>query len=100
MTWQDYLAREVMTARQRIGLTQEELAELVGCSRSYICKIETGKAQYPPKNKWLESLATHLDLNQESLEIACGRIPERLRKEAIAGLKRREAKPNQPNQEG
>lgn len=87
MTWQDYLAQEVITARQRIGLTQEELAELVGCSRSYICKIETGKAQYPPKNKWLESLATHLDLNQESLALACGRIPANMREIVINQLK-------------
>ena len=37
------LGRNIKAERIRKGLTQEKLAELYGCDRDYISKIECGK---------------------------------------------------------
>lgn len=37
------LGRNIKAERIRIGLTQEKFAELYGCDKDYISKIECGK---------------------------------------------------------
>jgi transcriptional regulator with XRE-family HTH domain len=39
----------LLDARKRLGLTQSEMAKLLGISRNYLALIETGKRPVPPK---------------------------------------------------
>jgi len=50
--------REVRTARIDKGLTQEELADIVGTSKSAICRLESG--QHAPMWHTIERVATAL----------------------------------------
>jgi transcriptional regulator with XRE-family HTH domain len=55
------------TARERAGLTQHDLAELIGVSPLYVLDVEVGRRHptYRRMMKWLEALApyaTSLDI--------------------------------------
>lgn len=52
---QDKLGKNVKKAREKLGLTQEELAEKVGVHVSYISRIERGKVN--PSYEILENLS-------------------------------------------
>lgn len=45
-------SRSLRSLRLRAGLTQEELAALVGLEKSYISHLETGKRSILPLMKW------------------------------------------------
>jgi ribosome-binding protein aMBF1 (putative translation factor) len=47
-------------ARRRLGLTQLDLAERVGCTESLVTKIETGRAMPEPSLK--EAIARELGI--------------------------------------
>lgn len=55
------IGEEVKTARLTKGLTQDELAELVGISRNYISDIERG--HYTPSVKTLAAIAKALNID-------------------------------------
>ena len=61
------LARSVIEARSRAGLTQEELARRMGTTQSAIARLESGRVR--PSTKTLEKLAqatgTHLKVSLE-----------------------------------
>ena len=50
----------VRRLRDRLGLTQADLAKLIGCGASTIAKIETGRTPKPPK--WLQNLIAVTEL--------------------------------------
>ena len=52
------IGREISRRRELIQMTQAQLAELVGCSRAYLCLIEKGRRV--PSVPVLESIAKHL----------------------------------------
>ena len=52
---QEKLGKNVKKAREKLGLTQEELAEKVGIHVSYVSRIERGKVN--PSYDILENLA-------------------------------------------
>lgn len=52
-------------ARRRMGLTQLDLAQRVGCTESLITKIETGRAT---PQQWLKDAIAHA-LNIHSWEV-------------------------------
>ena len=67
----------VRQARKDKGYSQRELAKLVELDFTYLSKLENDRADYPPKEYVIQSLAHYLDLNQEELIFLAGRIPER-----------------------
>ena len=58
------LGERVRHLRRKLGLTQVELAELLGIDRSYLSEIETGKKD--PSLTMLKSFADgfHMELGQ------------------------------------
>ena len=54
-------SRVMRDARQRLRLTQLDLARRVGCSESMVTKIETGRADPP---RWIkEAIARELGIH-------------------------------------
>ena len=47
-------------ARRRLGLTQLDLAQRVGCTESLVTKIETGRAN--PEQSLKEAIARELNI--------------------------------------
>lgn len=62
---QKEIGANVRSARIRMGLTQAELAELIGASVSYMSKIERGAAI--PSMKMIQSLCEKLHTSYEAL---------------------------------
>lgn len=58
--------------RASLGLTQEELARLMGYEQNYINMIENGF--YPPTNPFLDRFAKAADINREDLYNRFGRL--------------------------
>lgn len=70
----------IRDARNRLGLTQEQLAELMNCSVRWIIQIETGKSN--PNNMDTVLLMTILKLLPEDVAKEVGlRIPEPSKKD-------------------
>ncbi len=63
--------------RNHKGLTQEQLADRVGVSFTYVSKLETG-ALPPPREKTIVALATALDGELDELFALAGKIPHEL----------------------
>jgi len=53
--------------RERLGLTQDQLALLTGISKPYLSNIETGKAKNPPSDGVLKELERHLSFQPDEL---------------------------------
>lgn len=68
------LAELVRRARQRRGITQFALAKKLGCTDSYIAKIETGRAY--PSAEFLVQLFRELGIGESHL---VGALPQALR---------------------
>jgi transcriptional regulator with XRE-family HTH domain len=67
------LATLVRDARNRAGLTQEELSELIGRSLSYVGMLEIGRVDRP-KPETLRRLAEALRMPIEDLLVATGQL--------------------------
>lgn len=67
----------IRQARKDKGYSQRELAKLVELDFTYLSKLENDRADYPPKEEVIRSLAHHLDLKAEELIFLAGRIPQR-----------------------
>jgi transcriptional regulator with XRE-family HTH domain len=59
------IGRNLRQLRAARGLSQEELAEQLGCSRGYISELELGKRNLSLRS--LERLATDLDTSPLTL---------------------------------
>jgi transcriptional regulator with XRE-family HTH domain len=64
----------IRQARQEKGYSQRDLAKLVGVNYTYLSKLENDRADYPPKEEVIRSLAYHLDLEANQLCDLAGRI--------------------------
>lgn len=83
------LAELVRRARRRSGLTQYELAQKLGCTDSYIAKIETGKAY--PATDFLIRLFQELQIDERHLITTA--LPEALKpilEKVVRGLPKAE----------
>jgi len=67
----------IRDARKDKGYSQRELAKLIGLDFTYLSKLENDRADYPPKESAIRSLAEHLNLNAEELIFLAGRITAR-----------------------
>jgi transcriptional regulator with XRE-family HTH domain len=59
------IGQAIREARKKKDLTQEETSKKVGCSRTYLAEIESGK--YSPGWEVLRKLAKELKINLNSL---------------------------------
>lgn len=73
----------VREKRLERGLSQEELAELVGMSQGWVAKIESGEIKYP-RRKTLERMAFALSVSFTELLIASGYATTRAEAERLA----------------
>ena len=64
----------IRQARRDKEYSQRELAKLIGVNFTYLSKLENDHADYPPSNEVIQSLATHLDLDEQELTQLAGRI--------------------------
>ncbi|MDJ1183702.1 helix-turn-helix domain-containing protein [Roseofilum casamattae] len=62
-------------ARKDKGHSQRSLAGLVKLDFTYLSKLENDRADYPPKEEVIRSLAKHLELDPDMLVCLAGRIP-------------------------
>ncbi len=67
----------IKKARKDKGLSQRKLASLIDIDFTYLSKLENNRVDYPPKEEVINSLAEHLDLNEEELIFLAGRSPQR-----------------------
>ena len=65
----------IRQARKNKSYSQRELAKLIGLDFTYLSKLENNRADYPPKEEVIRSLAHHLDLDAEELIFLAGRVP-------------------------
>lgn len=56
----NYRGQAMRNARRRLGLTQLDLAQRVGCTESLVTKIETGRAT--PEQSLKEAMARELNI--------------------------------------
>jgi transcriptional regulator with XRE-family HTH domain len=68
------LGNLIRKARERLMLTQQELAAEVGISPQYLCDIETGRRD-AKRTETLDRLAFALNLEQDVVYIAAGLFP-------------------------
>jgi transcriptional regulator with XRE-family HTH domain len=65
MAPKERVAARIKTLRERRGLTQEQLAERAGVSRTYLARLETGKQD--PTLSTIEKLARALSVRPARL---------------------------------
>lgn len=65
----------IRKARKDKGFSQRELAKLLSVDFTYLSKLENDRADYPPKEEVIRSLARNLDLDEEELIVLAGRLP-------------------------
>ncbi len=66
-------AELIQHARESKGMTQQELAEVMGVSRGYIGQLETGLIKRP-RPKYTALLEKHLGLSKEEILRAQGQL--------------------------
>ena len=64
----------IRKARRDKEYSQRELAKLIGVNFTYLSKLENDHADYPPSKEVIQSLANHLDLDNQELAQLAGRI--------------------------
>lgn len=73
---------QVRTLRGDQGLTQQELADRLGVSVSYISKVENERLHFGdyPSEKFIHKLAAELKADEDELLILTDRVPHSIRK--------------------
>lgn len=66
----------IRQVRKSKGYSQRELAKLLELDFTYLSKLENNRADYPPKEEVIRTLARHLGLDEEKLIFLAGRIPQ------------------------
>jgi len=77
--------KRVREHRKAKGLTQRELADLVGINFTYLSKIENDKLEQDqsPRSDTIESLAQALDADTDELLLLARKIPELIKQRVI-----------------
>ena len=73
---------KVRLLRVQSGKTQQELAESLGVSVSYISKVENGKLHFGdyPSEKFIHKLADALESDEDELLLLADKVPASIRK--------------------
>ena len=74
--------RHVKKLREQRGFTQQDLAESVGVSVSYISKVENERLHFGdyPSEKFIHKLAEELKADEDELLLLTDRVPRSIRK--------------------
>ncbi len=73
---------QVRILRARCGLTQQQVADRLGVSVSYMSKVENERlhfGDYPPE-KFIHKLAAELNADEDELLLLADKVPESIRK--------------------
>ncbi|BAU66543.1 transcriptional regulator, XRE family [Stanieria sp. NIES-3757] len=73
---EDNFGQLIRQARKNKGYSQRELAKLIDLDFTYLSKLENNRADYPPKEEAIRTLARQLELDEEQLIYLAGRIPQ------------------------
>ena len=73
------LGRLIKTLRAALGLSQEELADRIDITKSYLCLLETGKRT--PSSDLINRIASYLRISPEALIFLTTSVPAELNKE-------------------
>lgn len=78
---QRQFGQRVRTLREQHGWTQQQLAEALGVSVSYISKVERDKLHFGdyPSEKFIVRLAAELQADEDELLILADKVPEAIR---------------------
>ena len=73
--------KRVRQLREESGLTQKELAELLGVSPSYLNKVERERLHFGdyPSAKFIHKLAEGLEADEDELLLLADKVPDALR---------------------
>jgi HTH-type transcriptional regulator, competence development regulator len=71
-------AETIRAARLDKGYSQRQLAKLVKVEFTYLSRLENNRAETPPSEVVVRSLAEHLDLDADKLVIVAGRTPQEI----------------------
>ncbi len=74
--------KKIRELRKKKGLSQRELAQLVGIDFTYLSKIETGDLP-PPSDEVIAKLAQYLGADEEELFLLAKKIPPQYRREIL-----------------
>jgi transcriptional regulator with XRE-family HTH domain len=74
--------RHVRKLREQRGFTQQELADSVGVSVSYVSKVENERLHFGdyPSEKFIHKLAEELKAEEDELLLLTDRVPRSIRK--------------------
>lgn len=78
------LGTMLRAGRTAAGLTQREMAELLGVDFTYISKIENHASKFPPSDRVLAVWAARCDLDADDVYHAAGKCPPDLLARLIA----------------
>ncbi|SMP61386.1 Helix-turn-helix domain-containing protein [Neorhodopirellula lusitana] len=72
----------VRVLRTQRAMTQQDLADRMGVSVSYISKVENGKLHFGdyPSEKFIHKLASELKANEDELLLLADKVPASIRK--------------------
>ena len=70
----DSFGQTIRQSREGLGHTLREFAAIVGINFTYLSKLETDNADYPPSTKVIKCLAKNLNLPEDRLAQLAGRI--------------------------
>ena len=73
---------KVRILRAQKAMTQQDLADCMGVSVSYISKVENGKLHFGdyPSEKFIHKLASELKANEDELLLLADKVPASIRK--------------------
>jgi transcriptional regulator with XRE-family HTH domain len=74
------LGNRLKELRKKKGLTQRQLAELVGIDFTYLSKIENGNTPYSPSTTTLKMLAVELGVDELELLRLADKLPKDVQK--------------------
>lgn len=80
------ISKTIAQLRQQHELSQEAFAARLGVTKSYISKLEAGKSDYPPSDRFISRLAKEFNLDPYRLMLECGRIPEDMQRKMAQKL--------------
>jgi len=74
--------QRVRDLRQKSGLTQQQLAQRLSVSSTYISKVENEKLHFGdyPSEKFIHKLADALEADEDELLLLTDRVPKAIRK--------------------
>lgn len=79
VSWRDRVTDNLGTmlrqGRKDAGLTQREMADVLGVDFTYVSKIENDRVGFPPSDRVLTTWAVRCGLDPDAVFVAAGKCP-------------------------